>query len=89
MFSLLHLVYPPPPPSPLKLTVLAVSDRIHLTCFVLFLRYIGWSQGVTQLFIAGIRPETKQFLKDRINLAIAVSPVSFLKYSTSTLINLM
>jgi len=52
------------------------------------LTYMGWSQGVTQILIAGTLEEN-QWLKERLNLVIALSPVSYLKHSQSVLLSLL
>jgi len=53
------------------------------------LNLIAWSQGNTQTFIAGSDSKVGPKLHDSIKLWIALSPVSFLYDSTSTLISLM
>jgi len=47
------------------------------------LTYVGWSQGMTQLFIAGSLGTVD---KSKINIAIGVSPVSYLKFASSLLL---
>lgn len=38
--------------------------------------YVGHSEGTTQMFLAGSLPQTKDFVKRNINLAVMVGPVA-------------
>ncbi|CAE7194270.1 Lipf [Symbiodinium natans] len=58
--------------------VLNVSSQQKLT-------FIGWSQGTTQMFIAA-QAQHKEYLDMHVNLFVALSPVSYLKHQTSTLL---
>jgi lysosomal acid lipase/cholesteryl ester hydrolase len=53
------------------------------------LNLIAWSQGNTQTLIAGSDPTVGPFLAHKIGLWIALSPVSFLYDSSSTLLTLL
>lgn len=50
--------------------------------------YIGWSQGTTQLFIAATG-EQKQFIEQRVNLFVALSPVTYLSHQKSPLLSII
>ena len=49
------------------------------------LTYVGWSQGTTQMFIAA-QGQHKEYLSKHVNLFVALSPVTYLKYQTSILL---
>ena len=50
------------------------------------LTFVGWSQGTTQMFIAGQGPD-KDYLREHVNLFVALSPVSYLTKQTSILLS--
>lgn len=59
---------------------LKISSRESLT-------YVGWSQGNTAMLIGGTDPQISSRLQGKINLWIALSPVSFLSHSKSPLLS--
>eukprot|EP00929_Paragymnodinium_shiwhaense_P040125 TRINITY_DN20975_c0_g1_i2.p1 TRINITY_DN20975_c0_g1~~TRINITY_DN20975_c0_g1_i2.p1 ORF type:complete len:443 (+),score=58.59 TRINITY_DN20975_c0_g1_i2:90-1331(+) len=52
------------------------------------LTYVGWSQGTTQMFIAATGPK-KDFVKQSVNLFVALSPVAYLKNQRSVFLSLI
>lgn len=51
------------------------------------LTFVGWSQGTTQMFIAASRSQ-RSFLESRVNLFIALSPVTYLKHQESLMLTI-
>eukprot|EP00929_Paragymnodinium_shiwhaense_P103678 TRINITY_DN6734_c0_g1_i1.p1 TRINITY_DN6734_c0_g1~~TRINITY_DN6734_c0_g1_i1.p1 ORF type:complete len:416 (+),score=78.76 TRINITY_DN6734_c0_g1_i1:51-1250(+) len=52
------------------------------------LTYVGWSQGTTQMFIAATGAKKEQIEK-KVNLFVALSPVTYLKSQSSTLLEVL
>lgn len=52
------------------------------------LSYVGWSQGTSQFFVAMTDATTKAYVDQSVNLFVALSPVTFMKYQTSGLLKI-
>jgi len=53
------------------------------------LTYVGHSQGTSQFFAAMTSPSTKEFLEARVNLFVAMSPVTYMSHQSSLLLKAM
>jgi len=62
--------------------VLGATKRDTLT-------YVGWSQGTTQMWIAGSDPVIGPMLTKSVNLHVALSPVAFMTHSSSELLTII
>eukprot|EP00301_Raphidiophrys_heterophryoidea_P003981 c11770_g1_i1.p1 GENE.c11770_g1_i1~~c11770_g1_i1.p1 ORF type:complete len:413 (+),score=96.36 c11770_g1_i1:1-1239(+) len=51
--------------------------------------FVGWSQGTTQMFIASLEKELGEWLRSRVNVFVALSPVTYLNHCQSELIDAM
>lgn len=69
--------------------VVASIDHTLATTGADSLSYVGWSQGTTQMFIAGLPEFHADRLKDKVNIFIALSPVTFLGHCKSVILNAM
>jgi len=52
------------------------------------LTYVGWSQGVTQMFIAA-QGKHKAYLDKHVNLFVALSPVTYMTHQTSRVLDIV
>jgi len=71
----------------MSLDIAAVVPYALDTSNVSTLSYVGWSQANTAMLIAGIIPDIASMLKQRVSLWVALSPVSYLSHSTSTILS--
>ena len=53
------------------------------------LTFVGYSQGTSQTFVTLTEPETMHFLKGRVNLYVALSPVTYLGHQKSALLEVL
>lgn len=64
-----------------------IEAALSMTGGIQSLSLIAWSQGNTQTLVAGSDPATIARIGHKINLWIALSPVSYLDHSKSVLLN--
>jgi len=62
--------------------VLAATGRKTLT-------YVGWSQGTVQMWVAGSDPVVGPFVKDTVNLHVALAPAAWMYHSSSAILTLV
>mmetsp|Transcript_19030 Transcript_19030/g.34402 ORF Transcript_19030/g.34402 Transcript_19030/m.34402 type:complete len:399 (+) Transcript_19030:71-1267(+) len=53
------------------------------------LTLIGHSQGTSQVFVALTDPATKDLMKARVNLFVALSPITYMKHQTAKLFDVL
>lgn len=62
--------------------ILAHTGKADLT-------FIGWSQGTSQFFVAMTDEKVKPYVDRAVNLFVAISPVTWMKYQSSKLLTVL